>query len=169
MNSTPDGGPGDTMSPGPIVLYEHAGRWSAATSVGLLFYSLSVADAENQLREVGITSPLISCDALTWRSTLTAAFASEIEGINATLEGLPQTADVEAVRSKQAIIEENLAALSASVRAEQNRRAEIARLQHALRLMEPSVRAALPGKPTDDEVRQVLNATYHARRLKEIQ
>ena len=169
MISTPDGGPGDIVSPGPIVMYEHAGRWSAATSVGLLFYGVSRADAENQLAEAGITSPLVSCDGLTWQATWQSALSHELLSIDERLETLPQTEDVERIKSRQEVISENLAALSASVAAERSRRAEVAELQSALRLMFPTIKAALPGKPTDEEVMQVVNATYHARRLREIQ
>jgi len=79
-----------------------------------------------------------------------------------------QSEDVEAIKSRQEVISENLAALSASVATEQARRVEIAELQSALRRMYPSVKAALPGRPTDADVQQVLDATYHARRLREI-
>lgn len=155
------------QSASPVVLYEHAGRWSAATSVGLLFYSLSAAEAEARLAEVGITSPLVSVDGLTWRSTFMAATASELEAINATLETLPQSADVEAIKSKQAAIQDSLATLSASIAAERSRRAEIAELEADLRRRFPIVKAALVN-PTDEEVWQVLNITPQAKRIREL-
>lgn len=161
------GGAGDT-SPAPIVLYQHPpGRWSAATSVGLLFYSLSSSEAEARLAEVGIASPLISVDGLTWRSTFAAATASELEAINMTLETLPQSTDVEALKSRQEVIAANLSALSANVAAEQSRRAEIAELEADLRSRFPAVKQALRAK-TDAEVWAVLNLTLQAQRLREL-
>lgn len=158
---------GGTM---PLVLYEHPpGRWSAATSVGLLFYGLSAVEAEARLAEVGVASPLVSVDGLTWRSTFMAATASELEAINETLEGLPQSADVEAIKTRQEVIAENVKALSASIFAEKARRAEIANLEADLQRRFPIVKQALPGKPTDAEVWAVLNATSQAKRLRELQ
>lgn len=168
MNSTPDGGASDMMSLAPVVLYEHAGRWSAATSVGLLFHNLSATEAEARLAEVGVTSPLVSVDGLTWRSTFMAATANELEAISATLETLPQSADVEAIKTRQEVIAENLATISASIAAEKSRRAEIAELEADLQRRFPIIKQALPGTPTDAEVWAVLNATPQAKRLREL-
>lgn len=165
MNSTDGAG---EVSPAPSVLYEHAGRWSAATSIGLLFYGLSAAEAEARLAEIGITSPLVSVDGLTWRSTFMSATASELEGINTTLETLPQSADVEAVKSRQEVIAANVKALSDRIAAEQSRRVEIVELESDLRRRFPIIKAALAGNPTDAEVWQVLNITPQAKRLREL-
>jgi len=164
-----ESGAGDS-SPA-LIIYQNGDAYSAATQAGVAFYNFNLPAAQVWLIENGFDVGLLDSpvDGLTWRSTLTAAFASEIEGINETLADLAPSSDVEAVRSKAETIAANLADLSASVAAEQNRRKEIAELQRALRLMFPTIKAALPGKPSDEEVQQNINATYHARRLREIQ
>ena len=122
--STPDDGAENIMFSAPVVLYNHAGRFSCCTSAGVLFYSVDRKSAEQHLAEAGVDASVLNSpvDGITWRSCLTQAFASEILSLSDQIESLPQTADVEAVRSKQEIIEDSIKVLSASVAAEQRRR-----------------------------------------------
>lgn len=83
-----------------ITTFEIAGRFSAATSAGLMFYSLSRAEAERRLIESGFPPSLLdsTVDGLTWRSVLTSAVALEIETLTEEIEGLAGASD-EAVAS----------------------------------------------------------------------
>lgn len=108
----------------PFIIYENAGLYSACTSAGVLFYGLSRADAEQRLAEAGVDAVALDspCDALTWRSTLTAAFASELESIDARLDQVASTEDVETLRQKQLAISASIGMLSASIKEEKRRR-----------------------------------------------
>ncbi len=107
-----------------LVIHKSGDLYSAATQVGIAFFQYSLPAAQVWLIENGFDAGLLDspADALVWRSTITAAFASELESIDLRLDQVASTADVEAIKSRQEIISENLAALSAGVRAEQRRR-----------------------------------------------
>lgn len=119
--SSKDGG---EVSLSPFIIYHHAGLYSACTSAGVLFYGLSRADAEQRLAEAGVDAAILDspCDGLTWRSTLTAAFASELESIDSRLDHVATTEDVESVRQRQQAISASIGMLSASIKEEKRRR-----------------------------------------------
>lgn len=74
----------------PITIYENAGLFSGATSSGVLFYNLPRPQAEQRLRDSRFDPACLDTpvSGVEWRSTLTAAFASEIETLTEEIEGL---------------------------------------------------------------------------------
>lgn len=153
-------------------VYENAGRYSAASSAGVLFYSLPRAEAARRLSEAGFPESLLDSpvDGLTWRSTLTAAFAAEIEGLTAAVDALPQTVDVDDIRSRQSDLQQHVDTLQAEVAEDRRRastRAEVARLEAELASKFAPLRAALP-RHTDAEVNALLNNGDLASRIRKL-
>lgn len=115
---------GGEVNLSPFIIYHNAGLYSACTSAGVLFYGLSRADAEQRLAEAGVDAAALDSpvDGLTWRSTLTAAFASELESIDGRLDQVATTDDVSDLRERQAAISTSIKTLSASINEEKRRR-----------------------------------------------
>ena len=158
------------QSASPFIVHRVADRYSVVTAFGILCHNVSRATATVAVVEAGADPSILDSPAApnVFRSTFMAATANELEAINATLETLPQSSDVEAIKTRQEIIAENLATLSANIAAEKSRRAEIAELEADLQRRFPIIKQALPGTPSDAEVWIVLNATAQAKRLREL-
>src|SRR5262245_43845888 len=114
----------------PLVIHENAGRYFAASSAGVLFYGLKYEAAAIALADAGFPIALLDTpvDGLTWRSTLTSAFANEIHALNDQVATLAQSTDVEGVRQKQADLEAGMVLLNRQLRVE-GIRTEIARCE----------------------------------------
>lgn len=117
----------------PLVVFENAGRYSAASSAGVLFYNLPYEAAAIALNDAGFPIGLLEkpVDGLTWRSTLTSAFANEIASLNDAITTLAPSSDVEAVQAKQAELEAGMVALNRQLQIE-GIRTEIARAEAEL-------------------------------------
>ncbi len=157
-----------------IPTFENAGRHSAASAGGVLFYNLPRAAAERRLRDAGFDPAILDTpvDGLTWRSTLTAAFAAEIEGLTAAVDALPAeaAAQVAAINGRLDTLAAQQGELAAEVAEDRRRagtRAEVARLEAELQAKFGPLRAALP-RHSDAEVNALLNNSDLAQRIRKL-
>lgn len=113
-----------------LVVYKSGDLYSAATQAGVAFYNYSLPAAQVWLIENGFDAGLLDSpvDGLTWRSTLTAAFASELESIDLRLDQVASTEDVEDLKAKQLAISASIDTLSSEIR-EEKRVRELAQLE----------------------------------------
>jgi len=149
-----------------IVTYEHGGRYSAATAAGVAFYSVSRIEAERALTNMGIDPAALDspADALTWRATLTAAFASELEGINSVLATLCPSDEVAEIREKQAELQGHVAALNRQLAIEAVR-IEIMRCEAEMDRQLPIIRQLLGARSEEWEARAMVNHGPLGKRL----
>jgi hypothetical protein len=131
-----------------IVVYENAGRYSAASSAGVLFYNLRYEAAAITLADAGFPIALLESpvDGLTWRSTLTAAFANEIQALNQQVAALAPSSDVDDVRERQDALAGQLDHLQRAIRLA-DLRTEIARAEAELDRQLPLMRQLMPRSP----------------------
>ncbi|HMO86475.1 MAG TPA: hypothetical protein PKC18_16310 [Lacipirellulaceae bacterium] len=149
-----------------IVVHENAGRYSAATAAGVLFYGLSYEAAALALIDAGFPAAALDApaDDVTWRSTLTAAFAAEIEQLNGRIETLAPSTAVDDIRERQDMLHMQMQQLHRSLRLE-SLRIEIARCEAQLDRQFPAVKALMPANAADWEVRQMIEIGPLGKRL----
>ena len=149
-----------------IVTYENNGTYSAATAAGVLFYSVSRVEAERVLANAGIDPAALDtpADAVTWRSTLTQAFASELEAINLVLDTLAPSDDVAEIRDKQAELQSHVVELNKQLAIEAIR-IEIMRCEAEMDRQLPLMRQLLGARSEEWEARVVVNHGPLGKRL----
>lgn len=149
-----------------IVTYQHGGRYSAATAAGVAFYAVSRIEAERALENMGIDPAALDSpvDPLTWRSTLMAAFASELEAINSLLDTLAPSADVAEIQAKQAELQGQLVELNRQLCIEAVR-IEIMRCEAEMDRQLPIMRQLMGAKAEDWEVRAMIQHGPLGKRL----
>jgi len=149
-----------------IVTYQQNELYSAATAAGVLFYNLPLSAARVAIIDAGFDASALDtpADAVTWRSTLTAAFASELEAINIVLDTLAPSDDVAEIRDKQAELQGHVVALNRQLCIEAVR-IEIMRCEAEMDRQVPIMRQMMGPKAEDWEVRAMVNHGPLGKRL----
>jgi hypothetical protein len=149
-----------------LVVYENAGRYSAASIAGVQFYNLSYEAAAVALMDAGFSIGLLESpvDGLTWRSTLTSAFANEIQALNEQVAGLAPSFDVDELRDKQADLEAGMVLLNRQLRAE-GIRTEIARCEAEMDRQLPLTMQLMGPRAKEWEARLIVSGGPWGKRL----